>query len=585
MNEPIIRGRIHRAVDAYGASAKDDPFLAQRVLAQSRRKETPHMKKLSTGALVLIVLMLLSVTALAVGLTVEEVWQQSFEKMNTTGIMNPGADASEAEIPMEEAIAMAREAIQKKYGTPDADLDAMGLYPTYWPHTVESGEHYPAKWEIYYSSRTNVDLDYEDLENYGPNGEYRVYINAETREITYCNWYTHDFWARAQAIWDCGSFDEVYNEYKGTSFFTQTADQQAYWTAQLKEKGYEVREDNEKYRQLLKSGALRMKFCELDKIADNADPLVAAAWKALEDYTGLPRELMQKYAYVATLPGWETGTDDVCIHYSYELEWDMMNAGFLDSNSDLIFSAASNLGLFMVSFEPGTQNVAFITHVSDDAERNGAITTGPLLARNDFSPEDFRAFDGLFTQIDRAVQRMKAAGKTRAEIRVVIYDVLPQHGYPYGEPAPEGVEVDAWFTETSEWDAHIVAPAMSYEEFCQTYGRDRRFWPMDVLISLEPREYRMPNEGEMSMEEAIQRALDQLVKEKGQSALDDLGDYTLNCLRLSLTGDPAEVDCRWQVYITDDPKDAQHGWKITFGEWEDRIDVPTIQHITDMSNG
>ncbi len=586
MNENAIREKIHRAVDAYGASAADDPFLAQRILAQSRRKEAPHMKKLSTGAIIFIVLTLLSVTALAVGLTVEEVWQQSFEKMNTTGEIYNLSDETMAEISMEEAIAIARKAIQDKYGTPDAELDAMGVYPTYaargWDGETDDD---PSDWRIYFSSRTNVDLDLDTLD-YGPTGEYRVYINAETKEVTYCNWYTNDFWSRAQVIWDCGSYDEVYNEYKGASFFTQTAEQQAYWTAQLKDKGYEVREDSEKYRQLLLSGALQLKFCELDKIADNADPLVAAAWEALQDAFGLDPALMQKYGFVATLPDWETGTDDVCIHYSYELEWDMMEAGFLDLNSDFLFNTSLNLGLYMVSFEPGTTRLSAVTHVlHSETLRQESVTEGSFLARNDWNAADLIALDEAFPRLDRAVKRMHAAGKTNDEIRTVTFAFLHSLGSEMYPSAPEGVEVDAWFSETSEWDALITAPIMSYEDFSRTYGSDRRFWPMEVLISLEPHKYRMPNEGEMSMEEAIQLALDQLIKEKGQSALDDLGDYTLNCQRVSLTGDPNVVDCRWEIYITDNPDNPQNGWKIQFGEWEDQIDVPTIQHLTDMSNG
>lgn len=103
-------------------------------------------------------------------------------------------------------------------------------------------------------------------------------------------------------------------------------------------------------------------------------------------------------------------------------------------------------------------------------------------------------------------------------------------------------------------------------------------------MRIDPDSYRMPREGEMSFEEAIQRALDQLILEKGQEALDELGDYTLNCLRVSLTTDLKKPDCGWEVYITDDPSTAQNGWKITFGEWADRVSKPHIQHITDPAN-
>ncbi len=587
MNENAIRDRIHRAVDAYGASLPDDPFLAQRILAQSRRKETPHMKKLSTGAIIFIVLMLLSVTALAVGLTAEELWQQSLTRMNNTGDHKVLSDDTQAEITLEEALAIARKAIQDKYGTPDEELDAMGVYPTYaargWDGQTDK---YPSEWDIYYSSRTNVDLFIDTLE-YGPTGEYRVYINAETKEVTYCNWYTNDFWSRAQTIWNCGSFDEVYRQYKNADFFTQPLDQQAYWTNLLKEKGYEVRPDSAKRHDLLLAAHLELQFTELDAITDNRHPRVAAAWQALQDSFGLDPALMQKYGFVATLPDWETGTDDVCIHYSYELEWDMMEKGYLDLNSDFLFNTSTNLGLYMVSFEPGTTKLSAVTHVlRSEALRQDAVTEGSFLVRNDWNAADLTALDEAFPLLDRAVKRMHAAGKTDEEIRNVTFAFLRSLGSEMYPSAPEGTEVDAWFAESSEWDAYIAVPAMSYQEFNRTYGDDRRFWPMEVMVAIEPQSYSMPGPGELTIEEATQRALDQLIQEKGQSALDDLGDYTINAQRVTLG--PLEdfpTRYRWQIYITDDPRNPQNGWKIQFGDYTEWLDTPTVQHITDMSNG
>lgn len=41
MDERFIREQIHRAVDAHGASRPDDPYLAQRILAQTHRRKRP----------------------------------------------------------------------------------------------------------------------------------------------------------------------------------------------------------------------------------------------------------------------------------------------------------------------------------------------------------------------------------------------------------------------------------------------------------------------------------------------------------------------------------------------------------------
>ncbi len=588
MKDTVIRDRIHRAVDAYGASLQEDPFLAQRILAKSSRKEAPRMKKLSTGMIIAIVLMLLSVTALAVGLTAEDLWQQSLEKMNTTADHEVLSDDTQAEITLEEALDIARKAIQDKYGTPDEELDAMGVYPSYMARGWDGKtDEYPSEWNIYYSSRTDVDLFIDTLE-YGPTGEYRVYINAETKEVTYCHWYTNDFWARAQTIWDCGSYDEIYTEYNRVAFFTQPIDQQEYWTAKLKEKGYTVRETAEESRHdLLCSAELSLLFSD-PPFADESDPQVIAAWEALAKQYGLNTDLMKKYAYVATKPVWQTGADNVCIHFNYNIETDKIGEALLDSEIWQLFGQSNRLGMFMVSFEPGTTDVAAFTHVlRSRTNREEPVTEGPLLVRSNWNADDLLALDAAVTELDLAVKRMRAAGQGEEAIKVVIKDYCSRLGfgelYPDEYPlAPAEANVEQWFTETSEWDDDILMP----EDIVGKYGHDRRFWPMEVMVAIDPQSFSMPGPGELTIEEAAQRALDQLIKEKGQSALDDLGDYVINCQRVTLG--PLEdfpTRYRWQIYITDDPRNPQNGWKIQFGDYTEWLDTPSVQHITDMSNG
>lgn len=584
-----FRESVHQAVEAYSASTAPDPYLMQHVLARANKKETVKMKKkLSTAAILVLALLLLSVTALAVGLTVEEVWMQSFEKMNTSGWIHNLSDESEAEITMEEAMAIARSAIIAKYGTPESELDAMGVYPTYaargWDGQTDED---PSEWDIYYSSRTNVVLD-RDYDDYGPTGEYRVYINAETKEVTYCHWYTNDFWSRAQTIWDCGSHDEVYWHYRKQQVFSALPPEtQEYWTSVLAAAGYDVITEDEKLHALLLSADTELQFCQLTEIADNADPQVAAAWDALESHYGFDAQTLQKYAYVATRPNWQTGTDNVCLHFSYELEWDMENKGFLSTYSDWLFTYATNFGLYMVSFEPGTTDIAAVTHVTrGETTVLPTVTEGKLLDRTNWTAADLAAFDAAYETLDRGVKRMQAADLTHSDICTAIHDYLHQFGQTdLYEAAPADVDTAQWFAAESEWDAHITAPALTYEEFNALYGSDQRFWPMEILAQLRPHTYRLPNPGETTLEEAAAIALDHLVSVDGEEALTQLGDYQVFTRRVSLTDDPTVVDCRWEVFIVSDPANPIHGYKVTWGEWEDHADTPHSQSITDEGNG
>lgn len=584
MTDQRIREKVHQAVDVHGAALRDDPFLASRIITATKRKEGPHMKKLSTGMIIAIVLMLLSVTALAVGLTVEEVWQQTFTKMGTWGeVWNIGTP-TENDLTMEEAEAIARNTLKAKFGVTDEELDTMGFYPSYFAAEVDDGIAYPSQWRFLWSSRTNVDLDL-DYDDYGPNGEYRVYMHGETGEVDICNFYVNNFWDYAQRVWDAGNHDVVYLHYGQTDYFNLSAEQQSYWTNLLAEAGYTVRGKDGELHQALRSAHLELLFNPLNSFANNADPLVAAAWAALEDSTGLRTDLLQKYAYVATVPGWNTGYDDVCIHFSYEKEWAMLKTGYLDTYSDWVFGLSMRLGMYMVSFEKDTTNVAVVTHVKRSECTTGPrVTEGPLLVRTDWNAEDLLSFDAEFAIYDRAVKRMRAAGLADADVVVMARDYFRRMGVEseYYTAAPEEAGVMQWFAAESEWDAYITEPTLSYQEFVEKHGLDKRFWPQVILMDSEPAHYRMPGEGEMTFDEARERALNQLSTEYG---VIDLTGYTINVQRVNLTEDPDKVDCRWQVFITDDVNNPTHGWKIYFGEWDDHIDTPHIQDILDPSNG
>lgn len=542
-------------------------------------------KKLSAAAILLITLLLASLTALAIGLTVEEMWAQSFQRMNTRGYIHSVSDEAQAEITMEEAIVIARAAITGKYGTPEAELDAMGVYPGYFRRGWDGKtDDFPSEWDVYFSSRTGVDID-EDHFDYGPTGEYRVYINAETKEVTYCHWYTNDFWSRAQTVWDCGSYDEVYWWYGQPSFWRQPEAVQAYWTSLLWCAGYDVITGDEQLHRMLLSAATELQFQSLDAFADDGHPQVAAAWAEMA-CLGFDAEALRRYAYVATIPDWQTSTDNVCIHYSYEKDSDLIRKGFLDPCSLSLFCWARNFGLYMFSFEPGTTSLVAVTHVTHaENVRQEPVTEGLLLDRNVWGAEDLPEFDAAFRRLDRGVKRMRAAGLDDGTMHTLVNGYLHRYGGGIYQAAPEGVDVDIWFADESEWDAPVTAPAMTYEEFTALCGSDERFWPMEVLCGLDPRSYRMPHPGETTLEEAAQYGLEAIFGVSGEELLTCSAGYEVFVRRVTLTGDPDAVDCRWEVYVVRDPANPVDGYRVHWGEWEDSTGEPAVQDINDRDNG
>ena len=68
MNDLDIRNRIHHAVDDMTKTAKEDPWLAQRILAREKG-EQPMARKISASMVIAIVLIIISLSAaLAAGL-------------------------------------------------------------------------------------------------------------------------------------------------------------------------------------------------------------------------------------------------------------------------------------------------------------------------------------------------------------------------------------------------------------------------------------------------------------------------------------------------------------------------------------
>ena len=446
-------------------------------------------------------------------------------------------------------------------------------------------DEYPSEWEVYFSSRTDVNLD-EDHIDYGPTGEYRVYINAETKEVTYCHWYTGDFWAQAQRIWDCGSHDEVYWWYGQPTFYALPMETQAYWEQQLADAGYNVVNGSEKLHQILLGASTDLAFQPVEALADDSIPQVAAAWAEMEKM-GYDVELLRRYCYVASIPEWRIGTGNVCIHYSYEKEFDMLDSGFLDPYSANLYGWIHNIGVYMFSFEPGTTNIVAVTHVTRAENiREEPVTEGKLLDRNIWGPEDLPEFDAAYQRLDMGVKRMRAAGLDLEVMHTIVNDYLYDYGcHEIYQDAPEGLDTAVWFADESEWDALVTEPAMSYDDFCALYGSDERFWPMEVLCELDPRSYRMPNPGETTLEEAKQIAIEHLIDVDGEEWREMLMGYEIYVRRVSLTADPDKVDCRWEVFFVRDHTHPTEGFKTTWGEWEDYTGEPHTQDINDKGNG
>ena len=583
MNEQKLRAQIQDAVNRHVPGGMITPYRVQRVLRDARWEGEPKVKKkLSAGLVLVIVLMLMTLTALAIGLSLDDIWQQSFDKMNTTGVMDIVSYPQETDMQPEEAVALAKSAIIDLYGTTEEEFSRMGVYPRFyargWDPDVPDK---PAEWHIYFSSRRDVDIDV-DTNDYGPDGEYRVYINAESGEVTYCHWYTNNFWAQFRRIWDCGSYDKVYWHYQQPDFYTQSPEQQAYVEQLLAGQGYELTQQDNRRRELLKGVYIDVLYLPADAFLDASDPQAAAAWDAVEERFGYDADLLRKHMYVATRLSLHTGTDDIIIGYNYHAPSPAKAMW-----TDRMANDAIVCGMFMISFEPGTTEIVDATHLRHtDWSVLDPIDEGPLYARRDWTADDLIAYDAAFAQVARAEERWVYGAKHSIDDFEPIFDDFMNRlgADPSVYPAlPDDVDVSAWFSDDSDWDAQISYPTITATEAREAYGF-WYFWPLEVKAEISPAECSLPRPGEMTEAEARAIALQAVTDAYGADALVPLGDYAVGC-ELHRFENEGEIT-RWHFYISDDPGNPVNGFKVVFA-FRDGVMImePQVQYIADGGNG
>lgn len=118
------------------------------------------------------------------------------------------------------------------------------------------------------------------------------------------------------------------------------------------------------------------------------------------------------------------------------------------------------------------------------------------------------------------------------------------------------------------------------------YGSDERFWPLEVRYEYygrQPMTAAHPAHSPITQEEAQAYAMQHLVAEVGQEAVDALGDVRVGCILESIELDGSRL--RWTFYFVN-PEDVHDGWRVVFAVTDGLPSKhPDIKQIDDMSNG
>lgn len=439
MNDKRDKDFVQHSIDTVLSSIQGDPWLAQKIMHQERTEPIVMKKKISTTLIAAIVLILATVTTLAATGAFQklwEVWQNSFQKMNTTGEVEIVEEfdqegfekeyggvkqdlvistvPQEDDLDYDQAFHIARKAIIDAFGTPEAELDAMGVYPTFYhsPYEDEVNE-----WEFYITPRKGVNID-ED-HDYDPPGEYRVTVTSPAGEVTMCIWYLDDFFPDyARRTWEAGKKDYVFEKAQNVQFYQQPLNDQQYFISLFEKEGFDLAKVKKSDEEKLARLELTLSFAQPEENLFYLDtPEVKAAINTMEEVYGLTREQMEKYCLIMLPSPLASSTEDYCFSFNYEIQFQKLEENRATEFENRILSYISRLGHHMICLDPDTLEAVKTVHANRTPAYEKADDPSALLGRRNWTSSDIPEFEALVNEaalIDSELQK-EAITKNEAE--------------------------------------------------------------------------------------------------------------------------------------------------------------------------
>ena len=426
-------------------------------------------KKISISFALAIVLMIATVTGAlaATGVLGKlwEVWQDSFQRMNTTGTFDVvesfdkksfeeeygsiKEDLVISTVPQENdlnydtAYAIARQAILDSFGTPEAELDTLGVYPQFYntPYADESNE-----WEFYFTSRKDANIDEDHA--YDAPGEYMVRVASPSGEVTDCLWYIDDFWPEyALRTWNTGKHDYVYEKaITDGTFYTMSQDQQEDFLVLFTEAGYDAASLKKDLEALLNGSLWRnVTWAKAEENLLNSDvPAVQIVLEAMEKENGFSKAQMELYDFNLLPSPIDSETEDYCLTYNYNLCYPRFQSGIMGEYELSINQYPERLGFWVIRLDPSTHAVIGIEHANKIMDEAGFLSSDKLLGRAHWDVNDLQEYETLRQQVIQIDREAKAGSLTETQARGRFDTLMREYGanpadFPGLEDGTEGL--------------------------------------------------------------------------------------------------------------------------------------------------
>lgn len=144
-----------------------------------------------------------------------------------------------------------------------------------------------------------------------------------------------------------------------------------------------------------------------------------------------------------------------------------------------------------------------------------------------------------------------------------------------------------WVGDTAPYADYGVQDESIHSQAVSSYGNNNYFWPLDVRVAAFGGSNSIPQPGELTEEEAKEMAVQAIINERGQEALDALGEYKTGAILERFNEGTEEEYTRWMIFVTDDPDIFLNGYRVTLSQRPGQgvEGSPTVQTLDDTSNG
>ncbi|MBR3739555.1 MAG: hypothetical protein IKN04_03740 [Clostridia bacterium] len=524
MKDTHIRKSLDDGLSALSYTEQQHREMLNRIVYGGKSKVK---KKASFSIALAVVLALVTITgALAATGAFEkimEVWQNSFEKMNTTNELLELVDEEEyaqlmedkgkegikedyvvstvprtGDLDYDSAYAIARQAILDTFGTPEAELDAMGVYPYFFntPYIDAPDEEdwYTNEWEFYFTPRRDADVEADHT--YDAPGEYRVWLASPSGEVTNIIWYLDGFWPDyALRTWNAGKQDYVYNRALGdNAFYQMPREEQQKFLELFEEAGYDLKPLDKDLITLLNETRWFLLWENADNLLDTDTLAVRAVVEAMEANYGFSRDMLKKYCFLMLPSPLPSDTEDYCLVFDHNLIYreeqnpDNPTGGVGQYELEAV-QYLQRLGYFLVRLNPESLEAVETIHApwlnrygtANYSKKDAQMAESDgLLGRKNWTTADLTEFEALLSQlaaIDAAVQQGEISS---CEGERQFLALMLQYG---GDPAtykPENRSVvsnDTADTAISEAQAREMALAAVAERLGKSVEEVQRIYP------------------------------------------------------------------------------------------------------------